>query len=90
MATSLVRHRVADFDAFRKVYGSFGDAQREGGVIEESVHRLEEDPNTVLVLHRFARMDEAHAFFANAELKQAMQDAGVDMSTLRLEFYEDA
>jgi hypothetical protein len=35
-------------------------------------------------------MDQAHTFFDNAELKQAMQDAGVDMSTLRLEFYEDA
>ena len=90
MATAMVRHGVADFDAFRKVYDSFGDAQREGGVIEESVHRLEEDPNTVLVVHRFARMDQAHTFFDNAELKQAMQDAGVDMSTLRLEFYEDA
>ena len=41
----------------------------------------EEDPNTVLVLHRFATIDEAHAFFDNADLKQAMQDAGVDMST---------
>ena len=90
MTVSFVHHRVADYDAWRRVYDSVGELQREGGVTEEAVYRAEDDPNNVLVMHRFGSAEEAHSFFQNEELRKAMQEAGVDIGSLRLEFYEGA
>jgi hypothetical protein len=89
MSTSFVLHRVADYDAWRRVYDSVGEMQRQGGVTAEAVYRAESDPNNVLVMHRFGSADEAHSFFENPDLRQAMQDAGVDTGSLRIEFYNE-
>lgn len=90
MAATFVLHRVSDYDAWRKIYDSVGDMQKAGGVVEENVWRSAEDPNVVLVYHRFGSMDEARAFFGNEDLRAAMGEGGVDLSSLRLEFYEEA
>lgn len=90
MATTFVLHRVADYDAWRRVYEGVADLQREGGVVEKAVYRAADDPSNVLVMHRFGSADEAKAFFANPDLRAAMADAGVDMASFRLELYEEA
>jgi quinol monooxygenase YgiN len=89
MATIVVQHRVSDYDAWRDVYDGFADVQQAGGVIAESVHRSKDDPNVVLVLHRFGSMDEAQAFADDPKLRDAMQRGGVEGAP-RVEFYEDA
>ena len=41
-------HRVADYDAWRKIYDSVADMQKEGGgMTHESVHRMADDPDNV-------------------------------------------
>ena len=90
MTTAFVRHRVADYDTWRRAYDDAGELQRQGGVTDEAVYRVEGDPGSVLVMHKFASSDEAHAFFENPELRQALLAAGVDAGSLRLEFYEQA
>jgi hypothetical protein len=90
MTISFVQHRVADYDAWRRAYDGVGELQRAGGVTDDAVYRTEGDPNTVLVMHKFGSPQEAQAFFENSDLRQAMQDAGVDTSSIRLEFYEEA
>jgi uncharacterized protein (DUF1330 family) len=87
MAVSVVLHQVADYDAWRKVYDSFADVQKAGGVTRESVHRMAGDPDNVLVLHYFDTVDAAKAFFANPELKDAMQMGGVQGEP-RIEYFE--
>ena len=89
MTVSFVLHRVADYDAWRRVYDSVADVQTEGGVTDDAVYRADGHPDNVLVMHRFGSAQEAHSFFESAELRQAMQDAGVDTSSLRLEFYDE-
>jgi len=86
--TSVIQHRVNDYAAWRKVYDSVADLQKKGGVIFESVHRAKDDPNMVLVLHRFATQADATAFFSSGDLKAAMQRGGV-AGPPRIEFYED-
>jgi hypothetical protein len=54
------------------------------------VYRAVDDPSNVLVMHRFATTDAARAFFQNPDLRAAMQEAGVDMGSFRLELYEEA
>jgi quinol monooxygenase YgiN len=90
MTIMFVRHHVADYDAWRHVYDSVGEMQRQAGVTEAAVYRAEDDPNDILVMHRFNSSGEAHSFMENPDLRQAMADAGVDASTLRAEFYEQA
>jgi heme-degrading monooxygenase HmoA len=87
MALILFLHRVADYEAWRQVYDSVSEMQESGGVTSESVHRLVDDPNNVLVLHYFDSVEKARAFTALPELKDAMQRAGVQGEP-RIEFYE--
>lgn len=86
MAVSIVLHRVADYDAWRKVYDSFADVLKESGVSQESVHRMADDPDNVLVIHHFDSVENARAFFARADLKDAMQRGGVQGEP-RIEFF---
>ena len=90
MALSVVLHRVDDYDAWRKVYDEAAPLQQAAGVLEESVYRMTDDPNHVLVLHRFATPDEAEAFLASDELRGAMARAGVQPDSLRIELFEEA
>jgi len=90
MTTIFMLHRVADYDAWRRVYDDFADAQREGGVTSQAVYRSETDPNSVLVMHAFGSSEEAHSFLERADLRQAMEGAGVDTGSLRPEFYAEA
>jgi hypothetical protein len=90
MTVSFVLHRVADYDAWRRVYDSVAGLQARGGVTSEAVYRAEGDPDNVLVMHQFGSSEEAHAFFENPELREAMGSGGVDPSSLRLEFFEEA
>ena len=88
MVTSFVRHHVRDYDAWRKVYDGFGDAQNAGGVTDQAVYCLSDDRNDVLVMHRFGSADQATAFFASAELRAAMAEAGVDGEP-RIEIFDE-
>ncbi len=90
MTTSFVLHRVADYAAWRRVYDSVAGLQADGGVNSQAVYQAEGDPNHVLVMHEFGSAEEAHAFFENADLRGAMQEAGVDPGSFRLEFFERA
>jgi hypothetical protein len=89
VTVSVVRHPVRDYSAWRKVYDSVAPLQKAGGVIEESVYQQKENPDDVLVLHRFATRAQADAFFASDELHAALDRAGVG-SPLRIEFWEEA
>lgn len=61
--------------------------QTEAGVTEESVHRMADDPDNVLVIHHFDSVEMARAFFAGDDLREAMQRGGVQGKP-RIEFFE--
>jgi quinol monooxygenase YgiN len=88
-AVAIIHHRVADFDAWKQVYDDFGEAQREGGVLEHSVLRPADDPSMVVVTHTFASRADADAFIANADLKDAMIRAGVDPDSIVIETLDE-
>jgi quinol monooxygenase YgiN len=86
---TLIRHRVADYDAWKAVHDSVRDFQREGGVRYQRVLRAVDDPNSVVVVHEFESREAAQAFFSNPDLRAAMERGGVDESTLQLELLDD-
>ena len=87
--TAVVRHKVADYDAWRTVYDTLADVQTNGGVTAQSVHRLVGDGNDLLVVHQFETAAAAEAFFNSGELRDGMQRAGVKAPPT-IDIYQDA
>jgi hypothetical protein len=72
-----VRHDVTDYAAWRKGYDAFDTARRKLGVTGQAVYQSVDNPNDVTVTHDFKTADKAKAFASSAELKAAMEKAGV-------------
>jgi hypothetical protein len=77
MTTMFVRHTVANYQAWRKVYDGFAPVQKAKGVTAQAVYQAADNPNDITVTHDFATVEAAHAFVDSEELKSAMQNAGV-------------
>jgi len=77
MTTMFVRHLVADFAAWRRVYDEFDPTRQSMGVTAHAVFRSVAEPNDVTVTHEFATADAAQRFAASNELRNALQGAGV-------------
>ena len=86
---ALVRHRVADFDAWRKVYDGFAPIQAERGVHAHQVLCSTENPNEVIVTHTFDSREAAREFFAMPELKEAMSQAGVKADSVEISYFDE-
>jgi heme-degrading monooxygenase HmoA len=86
---ALVRHRVADYDAWKAVYDNFAPIQAEYGVRAHQVLRSLDDRNEVTVAHTFDSLDDAKAFFAMPELQKAMADAGVKTDSISVMYYDE-
>lgn len=85
---ALVRHRVGDFDAWKKVYDGFAPVQAEHGVRDHQVLRSIDDPSDIIVTHTFGSLEAARAFFATPELKEAMSRAGVDADSVEISYFD--
>jgi len=86
---ALVRHRVDDFDSWKKVYDSFAPIQAEHGVRGHQVLRSIENPNDVIVTHAFDSGETARAFFAMPELTEAMSEAGVNAESVEISYFDE-
>ena len=89
MTTVAVRHRVADFEAWKTVYDEHGAVRRELGTTGDRVLRGADDPNEVLVLTYWPALSNAQAFLSDPSLKEAMQRSGV-VAEPRIEIYEES
>ena len=85
----LIDHRVADFEAWLKVYDEVRRWQHDHGVRFEQVLRDTSDGNRVLVTHAFDSRDAAEAFVDNTELQEKMASAGVDGSSVKLQYFDE-
>ena len=77
MATLFVRHRVADYAAWRRTFDVFAPTQKAFGVTDKAVYQAADNPNDITVTHEFATVEAAQAFAASPELKTAMHGGGV-------------
>jgi antibiotic biosynthesis monooxygenase len=77
MTTMFVRHTVSDYKTWRRAYDDFAPVQKAKGVTAEAVYQAADNPNDITVTHEFASLEAAQAFAKSAELKGAMQNAGV-------------
>jgi hypothetical protein len=77
MIRLFVRHKVADYEAWRKVYDEFDEERRPMGVTGDAVYQSIDDPNDVTVSHDFDTADAARAFVSSDKVGNAIQRAGV-------------
>jgi hypothetical protein len=73
----VVRHKVADFAAWKKVYDSHRPKQKEAGLTERHVLRGADASNETIVIFEAADLAKARAFAASADLRETMMRAGV-------------
>ena len=66
MTTMFIRHTVANYKAWRKVYDDFAPVQKAKGVTAQAVYQAADNPNDITVTHDFATVEAAHAFWSRA------------------------
>lgn len=81
-----INHDVTDFDRWKGVFDSFPPSK--GGAVFHRVNRNVDNPDNVTVVAGFETADAARAFRDNAELKEAMGEAGV-AGAPRFEIFEE-
>lgn len=74
---TVISHPVADFAAWRTVYDEAQPVRDAAGVTGAEVFVDAANPLMVVVIHRFASVEAAQGFFANPDLKAAMERGGV-------------
>jgi len=62
MATLFVRHTVADYAAWRRIFDDFAPTQEALGVTEKAVYQAADNANDITVTHDFATLESARAF----------------------------
>jgi hypothetical protein len=72
-----VKHKVADFDKFLASYEAHDSLRLANGIHSYVIGRGVTDPNLILVATKIDDIEKAKAFSKSADLKQAMQKAGV-------------
>jgi quinol monooxygenase YgiN len=72
-----VRHEVADYAAWRKVFDSFDPERPKLGITGTAVYRSVDNPNDITAWEEFKTVEAAKAFASSPQLKAAMEKAGV-------------
>lgn len=76
MAITVVRHKVADYDAWKKVFDGFLEKRKAAG--EQSFELMKtENENEIVGVFKFDSVENAKKFFDSDEIKAAMKEAGV-------------
>jgi hypothetical protein len=78
MASMLIQHKVKDFAAWKKVYDSLSDMRASNGELSDQIFKDDSDPNKLTLLFKWNSLVNAQKFAHSAELKAAMEKAGVD------------
>jgi hypothetical protein len=95
-AALIVRHPVADYDSWRKIFDEVEALQAQNGCTAKRVIHVPGNPNDVAAIHDFPTVAQAEAFANdpasgtanNPALRTAMERAGVT-SDPRIEVFED-
>jgi len=77
MSSIFIRHRVADFDAWKAAFDEHGTARSDHGLVETGLLRDEDDTNMVTILMSTDDAARAREFLASDGLREAMDGAGV-------------
>ena len=76
-AALIVRHRVSNFDTWKKAFDAMTATRAAHGWTSTLVLRDATDPNMVTIVNRVKDLDSAKRYGASPDLRTAMIDGGV-------------
>jgi hypothetical protein len=88
-ASLIVRHRVANFEEWKKVFDSMFETRKQHGWLQTFVLRDAADPNMVTVVNRVKDLDGAKRYGSSDVLRNAMKNGGV-LGAPEIFFVEEA
>ena len=74
----MVRHKVKDFDAWKKEFDSHQQARMDAGLTDRVLARTVDDHNSVTLVFAVSDLAKAKAFMNSQDLKDKMKAAGVE------------
>ena len=77
MAHLLIRHKVKDYPAWKKVFEGVIDTRRAGGEKSYQILHTANDNNNLVALFEWDSLENAKKYASSPELKEAMGKAGV-------------
>jgi heme-degrading monooxygenase HmoA len=77
MTDILVRHRVEQYDRWKKVFDEFIDTRKSSGEKSFRILRPEDDPDNLYLFFQWDTAERAKEFFKSSVLEKTMQNAGV-------------
>lgn len=73
----LIRHKVRDFNAWKKGFDAHASKRVEAGLSDRQLLRNADDANEVVILLGAEDIARAKAFAASPDLRETMQSFGV-------------
>jgi hypothetical protein len=77
MSQMIIRHKVADFEKWKRAYKDHQSVRQAAGLKDRHLWRNFDDPNEVIVMFDVSDLGKARDFAGSADLKEKMLSAGV-------------
>jgi hypothetical protein len=77
MGYLLVRHKVREYDEWKRVFDAHKDAQRKAGLRIERVMRNLYEPQEVFLFFEVMDLAKARGFVSSPEVSASQKEAGV-------------
>ncbi len=77
MTYMLVRHKVADYSQWKRVFDSHSTAQRQSGLRLDKVLRNLDQPNEVILFFEVTDLKKARGFVSSPEVPGSKDQSGV-------------
>jgi hypothetical protein len=78
MGMMIVRHKVRDYGEWRPIFDQYAEMQRGAGLLNPRVyHSADSNKSEIVVVFDTEDTKKAKEFAASADLKEAMEKAGV-------------
>jgi quinol monooxygenase YgiN len=90
MVTLLIRCRVADYDFWRPRYDTAVARDKSRGLRTSQVWRSQDDPNLVVIIETHESRESVDALMSNPDIQADMVADGVDLSSVSLDFLDEA
>ena len=89
MVHVLIRHKVADYSRWKEVFDAHFGARKHAGETGCQLFHNMDDPRDIVLLLDWQSVDEARKFMTSPDLRQRMQEAGVQGNP-EIHYLEDA
>ncbi len=78
MVHVLVRHKVTDYNRWKQAFDSHLNTRKQGGETAFRIFHAVDNPRDVVLFFDWESVERARKFMNSDELRQAMQQAGVE------------